>query len=151
MGRSQSFTPGSKLDFLDTRIENVSTEFMRRSPRLKANWEEFKQCMEKSDCKHEPILAKRDEIIKAEWPTIFDRLIVHDDWGTLSFTAMAHDRFFSEIERVGGQKIMRAQCVPLIRYYHTPGGSFYRHYEDQGYRCNPPAPPPPEGGALFLE
>jgi len=141
VGRLQSLFPESRLDFLDTRIENVSTEFMRRSPNLKANFESFKACMRTPDCQPEEILSKRDEIIRKEWPTLFDRLLVDDDWGSLAFTEMAHERFLREIDRVGGKEVMRVRCVPLIRYYNNGNSSYYRQYEDNGYHCNPLPPP----------
>ncbi len=135
-GRLRFLHPESNLGIFETRIENVSTEFIRRSPELRKNFEEFKSCMKMPDCDSEEILAKRDAIIQKEWPVVFDRLLVDDDWGSLTFTNMAHDRFLRETARVGGKSVMRSKCVPLIRYYHEGGQSYYRHYEKNGYRCN---------------
>jgi hypothetical protein len=135
-GRLRFLHPESRLGIFETRIENVSTEFMRRSPQLKKNFEEFKSCMQMPDCNSEEILAKRDAIIQKEWPVVFDRLLVEDDWGSLAFTDMAHDRLVRETARVGGKAIMRSKCVPLIRYYHKGNQSYYRQYEKNGYRCN---------------
>lgn len=140
-GRLQFLHSESRLGAFETRIENVSTEFMRRSPRLKANFETFKSCMQKSDCQPEPILAKRDEIIQKEWPSVFDRLLIDDDWGVLTFTTMAHERFLRAINQAGGKMNMRKHCIPLIRYYHLGNTSYYRQYENDGYSCNPPTPP----------
>jgi len=118
---SRPFADDSKLRLGELRITHIPAEFNRRSPEFAKAWEDFKECAPLKECDLEPILTKRDVIIKREWPLIFDRVIVYDDWGTNSESKAARDSFFSTLDTVGRDKL-RNDCVPSIQFLWMPSG-----------------------------
>lgn len=111
----------TKLGIFEAPVEGVATEFMRRSPALKANWEEFRICARTHGCDYSRILKERDVIIAREWPEVFDRVSVRNDWWHLASAMFGDDvagdkeLFFGDLERYGRAKL-RDSCVPLITY-----------------------------------
>ena len=153
-GNVRALSPWSKLEPYEEGITAVSDEFMRRSPRLKKNYDEFEMCMRFRDCVESDrlfaILAKRDQIIHEEWPAIFDRLIITGDWAVKKKpitreeveTLKAYSNFQKKLTELGPEK-MRNACEPIIYFWMTsvtyqPAYGLDRH---NGYRCSDVTPP----------
>jgi hypothetical protein len=127
----RSFAPGSKLEWLDTRIASVDDEFMRRSPALRANFEQFERCMEHEDqCNPQPILAQRDQIIAREWPSLLERLQVDADWKD----NRAHREFREELSLYPPAIF---DCRPIIGYYKQSGTGITVHTYNGFGHCRP--------------
>lgn len=148
-GNTRALHPDSKLRLSDSSIEAVSSEFMRRSSRLSLAHEDFRACMrarcdELDPARLNAIFVRRDEIIEAEWPAIFDRLSIADDWLQMSSSpneqaveaVLAHRKFLGNLRELGASNL-RNRCVPLIEFYVDPYSSiaYYRLNRDKGYRC----------------
>lgn len=129
------FDPASKLGVFETRIEGVSREFMRRSPALRESFERFKACTDEY-CVGDA-LAERDRIIVMEWPAVFDRLAVAEDWGVLRDSAVVHTIFVEAVRKKGADTLRNA-CVPEITYWdhrNVPWSHEALFYEFRGFRC----------------
>ena len=95
----RAFDKQTRLGIAEERIAGISREFMRRSAKLEAVWDEFVGCMSDTRCDPADILARRDRIIAHEWPEMYDRLAVRNDWGTARDTADARDIFLPNVTR----------------------------------------------------
>lgn len=141
----RAFDSDSKLGLFESEITGVSSEFMRRSPALKATYEAFGSCMQQDKCDRAEILAKRDRIIAAEWPAIFDRLAVRADWwsisdqllpsGKLEQREVDREMFFEELRQKGADTL-RNRCVPNITYRFDRRGNLAT-YDTAGFTCSP--------------
>ena len=141
----RAFDSDSKLGLFESEISGVSTEFMRRSPRLKANYERFSDCMQQWECRYGAILTERDRIVEEEWPAIFDRVAVRGDWrsiseqvlpsGKLEQREVDREKFFEELRHKGADTL-RNRCVPNITYRFDQRGSLAT-YDTAGFTCSP--------------
>lgn len=131
-GRLSSLLPGSHLEYLETRIASVEDELMRRVPDLRKNFNRFDQCIRRVDCDVNPILTEREQLIRKNWPNLLPRLMVHNDWGTKSFTSTLHQKFLGDVQKAGGQEKI-THCQPVIHYYLLSSSSTTSTY--QGLRC----------------
>ncbi len=114
-----AFLPGSKLWFWETRIDGVAEEFLRRSPRLRAAQRDYlAQCYNKPDCNKAHYFNTRDKIVREEWKSVFDRLIVEDDWGRGRWSAKNHAEFQYYLrEDTGfGANNLRNNYLPVLHY-----------------------------------
>jgi hypothetical protein len=133
----------TKLGLFENEVEGVATEFMRRSPKLSANFEEFRSCMKQKECDSAVIRAKRDRIIVLEWPPIFDRVSIKGDWWSITdliTEAKAGDKelFFLDLEQHGADKL-RNRCTPNIAYRYDRDGN-RTTYDTVGFNCQQPKP-----------
>lgn len=119
--------PANSLGYFDTEVTGVSDEMMRRSPELKANFDEFRACMKRNDCDTVRLFAERDRIIAEVWPRTFDIVSVPVHWWSVServlasgITPVEQDRFsfFEELRLHGAQKL-RNECVPRTVYRYS--------------------------------
>ncbi len=106
----------SKLGIFEYRIGSIADEMMRRSPKLRKNYEEFKVCPQTRGCDAVEVSKRRDAIVVQEWPAVFDRLTVHRDWGAYYLSAAERDNFFAALKKHGHDRI-RADCVPKLEYW----------------------------------
>lgn len=152
-GNLRALHPGSKLGLYEPSIESVSNEFLRRSPDFRATYQEFEDCIwdycDMGDPKRlAPILAKRDQIIKRDWPQVFDRLVVNGDWlnpghpPTESGMKAENARLlFQKALAHYGKETLRNRCVPILKFLVDTGRTTFVSLDRaQGYRCEPPPP-----------
>ena len=109
-----------RLGIFETRIADVASEFMRRSPELRKSFEEFSACTRSEasltgSCDSKPILLKRDQAIKAVWPEMIDRLARPGDWGERSASRDARKEYFAEKD-LHSPQILRNRCLPKITF-----------------------------------
>lgn len=116
--------PDSKLVWGESRIAHIPAEFIRRSPLFAASWEALKICSNYDECNAASIVALRDEAIRLDWPQVFDRLVVYDDWGNASESAAARDKFFAALTERGADSL-RNSCLPKIAFEVLDDGRFY--------------------------
>lgn len=153
-GNIRALSPWSNLKLYEEGITAVSNEFMRRSPRLTSNYERFQECMRFEECSEEQLstlLDERDQIIHQEWPAIFDRLIVYDDWAVKDrpvtneeiATSKAYLDFQTKLSQLGQTK-MRNTCVPIIYFWITSKTheAEYGLDRNRGYQCTDDPTPP---------
>ena len=131
-GRLAFLMPGSELGLFETRIEGPASELMRRSPALQANFEAFRACQDNQACDSAPILRARDEIVKIEWPKVYHRLTVRQDWGTCIDCGSQHEEFEAALADVG-EFALQSKCVPMLSYRARSDG--YKVYDSVGYDC----------------
>ena len=124
--------PGSELSPFETRIEGPASELMRRSSELQKNFEAFRACQDNQSCDSTSILRARDEIIKTEWPKVYHRLTVRQDWGTCIDCGSQHEEFEAALADVG-EFALQTKCVPVLSYRAWSDG--YKVYDSTGYDC----------------
>jgi hypothetical protein len=131
-----SLLPGSNLGFFESRIEGPMNVMMRNSPELKENFKEFERCKLSEDCDVKLIYAKRDKIVKAVWPKVYDQLEVESDWGTCIRCEIAHKDFNDARAKVGELRL-RYECIPAARYTFHVGNDpgMEAGYTSVGYEC----------------
>ena len=123
--------PESKLAWGESRIAHIPAEFIRRSPLFATSWEALRLCSNYDECSATSIVALRDEAIRLDWPQVFDRLVVYDDWGDASESASARDEFFAILKERGAD-VLRNSCLPKITFEILDDGRFY---DFDGYVC----------------
>ncbi len=147
-GQLTFLLPGSQLGFFETRIIGPASEMMRRSPELRANFDKFEACyVLKPKCDLKPILAERDKLVKQEWPGIYRRLEVRQDWDVCAeapFDCMSTDRDHDDFELVRsklGPTKLEYDCVLVVRYVAKQDGfgskSARTVFDSGGYQCGP--------------
>lgn len=130
----------TRLGIFDTRIGDVVSEFMRRSPDLRESFGRFSDCMKRENahpesCDMQLILMQRDRIIKDMWPDMLDRLSRADDWGGRTYSRSARDEFLAEIKRHGFVEA-REQCQPKIMFMSSVRGYVWETYvKYDGLEC----------------
>lgn len=128
----------TKLGLFEMRISNIPAEFERRVPAFRSTWKAFKLCVEVQErgnrCDPTAILLDRDAVVEATWPEVFDRLMVHGDWGEYSQSFLAHEEFLDALEEYGAEWL-RNKCVPTI-HFRIVGGRPMR--EMMGFNCDHP-------------
>lgn len=112
------FDKETKLGIFEHRISSASDELFRRSPALKANWQEFKLCAKTRGCDSKSIRAERDKLVAEAWPDVFDRLVVKNDWGAMSGSRNYHEEFLTQVKKFGVAH-MRDKCVPKLEYWYV--------------------------------
>jgi hypothetical protein len=139
------FDKNTNLEFCEERIAGISDEFVRRSPRMNAVWEKFKDCIASPACDPAPILARRDTVVREEWPVVFDRFLVFSDWGEATNSAASHRAFLEAIKKYGAEEL-RDRCVPIITFrWRLYGGRKVAEHDNEGYACPEPPGPPGQG------
>lgn len=133
----QMFHPGSKLEWGEERIAHIPAEFIRRSPLFAASWEALGVCLDRhvdrkcDDATVAHIVGLRDSAIRLDWPAVFDRLVIYDDWGEAEESAIARDDFFEALKEKG-EETLRNHCLPIIRFEIESGGRWYHFGDDPG-------------------
>jgi hypothetical protein len=113
--KPQRFWNGSHLGVFETRIASVGDEVMRRTAWLSENFAQFKNCG--PDCAdNKVIFAQRDFLVEKSWPSVFDRLMVDQDWGELPASEGAHEWLKQEMQEHGGPDRLRNFCWPRMEY-----------------------------------
>jgi hypothetical protein len=115
----RALIPGTRLQVWETRIDGVAEEFLRRSPRLRSTYFDYKaHCYRVTSCDESVYFARRDIIISEEWPGIFDRLVVYSDWGESGWSQKNHDEFlyYLRIDTGFGRSNLRNIYVPVLHY-----------------------------------
>jgi len=126
----------SKLAVFEGRIAGVAYEFMRRSERLRVLHARLQLCADTGpSCNSDPLLRERDKIVKSEWPQVFDRLVIRDDWGGNPDTARARDGFFAALKK-HGKETLRDRCVPVISFRFTNYQGRLVLYNFEGFSCS---------------
>ncbi len=103
----------TRLGVAEERIAGVGDEFLRRSYRLRENFNEFKLC--RPNCSAD-IFQRRDDIIRIEWYEIFPRLEVFKDWGRMVQTQNSRVQFETIVKKYGREGAIH-RCYPRIEYY----------------------------------
>lgn len=134
--------PGEKrpVGILETYLEN--------SPAFRKVSDDFRKCMERKGCNVRPILIKRDQIIREEWPWVFDILFHSGNWDEAENSQRQMYEFFRYIDDVG-QHRLRNMYRPKIDFIKKDGEYIYRF---NGYVYDPTplhASGTPAGGFLF--
>ncbi len=114
-----AFNPKTKLWFWETRIEGVAEEFLRRSPRLQATYQNYRtNCYGRAECRTEIYFARRDQIVREEWPQIFDRLAISSDWGRGGWSEKNHQEFlyYLQDDTGFGADSLRNNYLPVLHY-----------------------------------
>lgn len=128
------FDRETRLGLVEERIGSVPDELMRRSSALASNFEAFRECG--NACDAQAIFAERDRLVRAEWPHVFDRLMIRKDWGEAPVSASLRDRFFEDVKK-HGESVLRDRCVPKV-VYRLPvrGGRKVPEYGLEGFNCD---------------
>lgn len=138
------FDANTKLGYFEDEVTGVSVELMRRSPELRKNFDEFRECMKNSNsCNLGLIFEERNRIIAQSWPAVFDRVSVRSDWWSLADQIISPSKadqkeidqssFFEEL-RKRGTDTLRNRCVPNTHYLYSGGGATY---DTAGFTCQP--------------
>ncbi len=134
------FQGWTRLGVFETRISDVESEFMRRSPELREAFDEFSACTrsEGSDpgsCDPKPILLKRDRAIRAAWPAMLDRLGRPGDWGEYAASRHSRNEYLAETEHYSAENL-RDRCLPKITFMMSVRGeSMKPYYRYDGLAC----------------
>lgn len=137
---------GSQLGFLETRIEGPASEMMRRSPKLRANFDKFELCyLDKPNCDLQPIFAERDRLVKQLWPETYRRLAVRQDWDVCDeapFHCLSTNSDQDDFELVRaklGETTLEHDCVLVVSYKAKQDGFGDKTarivYDSGGYQC----------------
>lgn len=129
--------PGSAfIPVGEERIAHIPSAFERWSPEFKSAWEDFKSCVHKNpECDAADILKRRDAAIAADWPKIFDRLVIFTNWGEYSDSAIARNMFFEELSNMFDNDKMQHRCTPIITFLYLPATDDALYSVD-GYQCD---------------
>lgn len=130
-------SPGSAfIPVGEERIAHIPSAFERWSPEFKSAWEDFKSCVHKNpECDSTDILKRRDAAIAADWPKIFDRLVIFTNWGEYSDSAIARNMFFDELANMFSNARMQYRCTPIISFLYL-SATDDALYSVDGYNCS---------------
>ncbi len=137
----------TNLGIIESRIGSIPDALERWSPAYLAAWEGFKQCMEEKgvDCDASLFIEARERAVDKDWPEVFVRLKVYQDWGERYESAAARDEFFEAVQKKG-EKYIRQNCRPIIKFRSQSWGhARYFH----GYDCKD-GPDLTRSGPLFM-
>jgi hypothetical protein len=144
-----------------SRTPDPVAEAIMELPKMRALFYEFDACWEDRSrpCNPDPIIARKQSIVKAGWPALFDQLITKKDWGGDPTATKSREIFFSELDR-RDQETLRNICRPILVFLNQAWGTgvqSFRNYFFRGFDCRPPHKPlataPPglaRGSTTFL-
>ena len=147
---SRLWDSGTMLLPGEKRIASVDDEFIRRSARLRALFEQFVLCKKECEGRDGAILTERDAIVAAEWKSLLSRLIIRKDWGEARESKSAQSEFFRELD-AKGVDFLRDRCVPRIEFKRHEWHSTVFMHLFRGFRCSEPLPPATSWGPRFFE
>lgn len=138
--------------YKETIVWGIGYELFDQNPVLKINFESFKKCAEEirtgnKACEKnlQKLFHERDSAIAEAWPRVYDTLASKPYWTWVYGDELL---FFRITQQTKGQRKLRNECVPVIKYMYTQGRTTFNFAHL--YKCSDDEQPrPPSGGLSF--
>jgi hypothetical protein len=107
------FVADTKLWPWEGKIVGITSEYAHRVPEFQSTIKELKICVQTSGCDAKPLIKKRDALIRAHWPQMAKRFLVHRDWGSAEQSWLSRNAFF---EAIGGRTLPQIleECMVFV-------------------------------------